>query len=190
MAKKRKPERSKKSVSRRDFLVASGEVIAAGAFTRAQTAQAVTTALTSSRVPTTKTVAATVTGGPVTAAAIQSVPTTTAASTISGTYTAASQGFGGIVTTTVTLANNLITQVTAEGPNETPDRGGAALKQVPAAIAAANSTKVDVISGATMTSNAILRNVDSILQKADLVKAPAAINMKTGTYVGKAKLNS
>jgi len=162
-------------------------VIAAGAFTRAQTAQAVTTALTSSRVPTTKTVAATVTGGPVTAAAIQSVPTTTAASTISGTYTAASQGFGGIVTTTVTLANNLITQVTAEGPNETPDRGGFALKQVPAAIAAANSTKVDVISGATMTSNAILRNVDSILQKAGLVKAPAAINMKTGTYVGEAK---
>ena len=174
MIEKEKPERSKNLVSRRDFLVAAGAAIAADGFATIQAAQAAATTVTASPVAATKAAAATVTGAPV----------ATAISGISGTFTASSQGFGGAVTTTVTLTNSIVTKVTAEGPNETPDKGGVALEKLPAAIAEANSTKVDVVAGATMTSNAILRNVDSILQNVGLVKAPAVVKMKAGTYVG------
>jgi hypothetical protein len=114
MIEKGKPERSKNLVSRRDFLVAAGAAIAADGFATTQAAQAATTTVTASHVTATKTAATTVTSAPV----------TTTTSGISGTFTATSQGFGGVVTTTVTLTNSIVTKVTGEGPNETPDRGG------------------------------------------------------------------
>jgi uncharacterized protein with FMN-binding domain/succinate dehydrogenase/fumarate reductase flavoprotein subunit len=205
MAEKKKT--SKNTISRRDFLFASGAVIAAGALsactpktstetvvntvtstktvtnTTTQTAPAQTTTVTGAPVTTT------VTGAPITStktvtSTVTATPIVTTPTGISGTYTATSQGFAGVVSTTVVLTNSVITKVTAEGANETPDRGGIALTKMPAAIVAANSTKVDVVTGATITCNAILRNVDSILQKAGLVKPPAAVKMKAGTYVG------
>ncbi len=187
MADKRKQGKSKNLVSRRDFLVAGGEAIAAGAFTTTQTAQASNRTDIPSPATAADTVKTTITGAQATRTAAKTVVSTTAnTSAISGTYTAASRGFGGVVTTTVTLANSVITDVTAEGPNETPDRGGVALKHLPAAIVSANSAKVDVVAGATMTSNAVLKNVDSILLKTGLVAAPAVVEMKAGTYVGEA----
>jgi uncharacterized protein with FMN-binding domain/succinate dehydrogenase/fumarate reductase flavoprotein subunit len=188
MADKSKQKKIKNLVSRRDFLVAGGEAIAAGAFTTTQTAHALTTTAIPSPGSATDTATTTAREARAATAAARTVVSTTAnTSPISGTYTAASQGFGGVVTTTVTLTDSVITEVTAEGPNETPDRGGAAFKSLPANIIAANSAKVDVVAGATMTSNAVLRNVDSILQKAGLVLAPAAVVMKAGVYVGEAK---
>ena len=44
----------------------------------------------------------------------------------SNTYTATAKGFAGPVTVTATIDGDKITAVTAEGPNETPDRGGVA----------------------------------------------------------------
>jgi fumarate reductase flavoprotein subunit len=81
---------------------------------------------------------------------------TTTASGPSGTATAVAQGFGGEVTVTVTLENGVITEVTAEGPGETPGIGSEAIAQLPNAIKAANSADVDGISGATFSSNAVI----------------------------------
>ena len=70
------------------------------------------------------------------------------------TYTATAQGFAGPVTVTATITDGVITAVEAEGPNETPERGGKACEVLPARIVEAGSVKVDAFAGATMTSNA------------------------------------
>ena len=73
---------------------------------------------------------------------------------VTGTGTA--KGFGGDVTVTVTLTDGVITAVTAEGADETVGVGSPALEQLPAAMVAGNTVNVDTMSGATITSTAVL----------------------------------
>ncbi len=89
-----------------------------------------------------------------------------AAGFVPGTYTATVEGYHGDVTVTVTVDEEKIVSMTAEGPNETEGVGSRAIDQLPAKIVEANSTKVDGISGATVTSNAIKRAVKEALQEA------------------------
>ena len=74
----------------------------------------------------------------------------------SGSATASAPGFGGDVTVTITLENGKITKVDADGPEETDGIGSRALLQLPAQIVQRNSTGINAISGATVTSKAIL----------------------------------
>ncbi len=76
------------------------------------------------------------------------------------TLTGTAKGFGGDVTVTVTVEGGKITQVEAVGPDETKGIGTLALEQLPALIAAAGNTQVDVVAGATYTSKAILKAVE------------------------------
>ena len=103
------------------------------------------------------------------------------------TYTATVQGFGGPVTVTATIEDGKITAVTADGPNETPDRGGVACATIPVRIVEANSVAVDGVSGATMTSNAIFAAMDQILEQAGLSEGAGSAVMKPGIYVGEGK---
>ena len=82
------------------------------------------------------------------------VPAMAETVTVTGTGTAA--GFGGDVTVTVTLEDGVITAMTAEGASETPGIGTPALESVPAAMVAGNTVNVDVMSGATFTSNGVI----------------------------------
>ena len=108
------------------------------------------------------------------------------ASDVSDTYTATAKGFAGDVTVTATFEGGTLTALTAEGPQETPDRGGVALETLPAAIIAANGTaSVDAVSGATMTSNAIFRATEDCFTQAGLSGEPGEVIMKPGIYVGK-----
>lgn len=66
------------------------------------------------------------------------------------------QGFGGPVTVTLTVENGKITDIKAQGRDETDGFGSVALEKLPAAILAAGNVRVDAITGATVTSNAIL----------------------------------
>lgn len=84
---------------------------------------------------------------------------------IPGTYTAVATGMGEI-TVTVTVDEEKILFVTAEGPNETEGLGSRAIEELPAKIVAANSTQVDGVSGATITSNAIKLAVKDALSQA------------------------
>ncbi|SMP53724.1 FAD-dependent oxidoreductase [Anoxynatronum buryatiense] len=101
------------------------------------------------------------------------------------TYVGTAKGYGGDVTVTVTMEENVIKEVTAEGPDETEGIGTKALEELPAAIVAANSTEVDVIAGATVTSNAILTAVRSALNGGDGVES-ADMTFTPGTYAGEA----
>ncbi|MBR5290258.1 MAG: FMN-binding protein [Erysipelotrichaceae bacterium] len=81
-------------------------------------------------------------------------------------YTATAFGFGGDVTVTVVLNGSDIVDVKVVGDKETSGIGTNAIDKLPAAIVAADSADVDVVSGATITSTAILEAVQEILDQA------------------------
>ena len=72
-----------------------------------------------------------------------------------GTYTGEGQGYGGTVTVTITTDANSILEVTAEGADETPTVGGAALEELAAQVKEAQSAEIDGVAGATLTSNGV-----------------------------------
>ena len=75
---------------------------------------------------------------------------------IPGTYTASDFGFAGPVSVAVTVGENGgISEVTVDGPEETPDVGGEALEPLRGQILSAQSAQIDGVSGATMTSNGV-----------------------------------
>ncbi len=72
-----------------------------------------------------------------------------------GTYTAEAQGFGGMVTVTITVSEDQITDVVITGDAETPTLGGVAVSTMGDLIKNARTPNVDGVSGATVTSAAI-----------------------------------
>ena len=76
-----------------------------------------------------------------------------------GALTGTADGFAGPITVEVTMDGDTITGVTVTSNSETPAIAGAALEQIPAAIVAANSADVDIVAGATFTSNGIINAV-------------------------------
>ena len=80
-----------------------------------------------------------------------------------GVLTGTADGFGGPITVSVTMDGDKIAAVEVVSNSETPEIAGAALEQIPAAIVAANSPDVDVVSGATYTSNGIINAVKNAI---------------------------
>ena len=83
-------------------------------------------------------------------------PEVSAPAGVSGDFSATAKGFGGDVTVTLTIADNTLIDVKIVGEGETLDVGGRAIELLPGTMTAANSVEVDGISGATVTSEAIL----------------------------------
>lgn len=106
---------------------------------------------------------------------------------VNGVFTKTEYGFGGEITVTVTLQNGRIIGVIADGPAETADRGGVACEKVPAAIVEANSSGVDTLAGATITSKAIMRAVDAALLEAGVGEEIGEVYMRPGVYVGEGR---
>ena len=75
---------------------------------------------------------------------------------IPGTYTETATGFGGEVSVTTTVSENKIEDVKITGDHETENIGTFAVQMLGERILAAQSPNVDALSGATVTSNAIL----------------------------------
>ena len=105
------------------------------------------------------------------------------AETVTGT--GAYQGFAGEVTVTVTLTDGVITAVTAEGANETAGIGSKAIETLPAEMQLNNTWNVDALTGATVTSKALVEatklalaaagvNADDYATKAEAAKAEDA----------------
>ena len=78
--------------------------------------------------------------------------------------TGTAQGYGGEVTVTVTIDGDDIVSVEAVGEKETEGVGSRAIDELPDKIEEADSTDVEVVSGATVTSNAIKEAVDEALE--------------------------
>lgn len=84
-----------------------------------------------------------------------------------GTYEAVEKGFGGDVTVKVTVdgeGNVTAVDVTADG--ETPDLGGKAAPKIAEEILGSQSLAVDTVSGATITSQAVLAAAEAALSEA------------------------
>ena len=86
---------------------------------------------------------------------------------IDGTYTGTGTGYNPGLTVEVVIEDGLIVSVTIIEHNEEKERyWGYPVEAIPEAIVEAQSTDVDSISGATMTSEGIKEAVDDALSKA------------------------
>lgn len=108
----------------------------------------------------------------------------------SGRFSAKAKGFHGDVVVTLTLMNGTLAEVSAVGKDETPEVGGRALKLMPGSMVAANSVNVDIVSGATYTSKAILAAAAEALSKSGAALSASTVpvkqHMTPGTYFGEA----
>ena len=99
------------------------------------------------------------------------VPPEDAIELVPQTLTGTAAGFGGDVTATIDIDNTgAITSVTVDAPNETEGIGSAAAPKVAQAIVDAQSVNVDTVSGATLTSNAVIEAVTNALTEAGLLE--------------------
>ena len=82
-----------------------------------------------------------------------------------GTYTASAEGLNGPVTLEVTFTEDHIESVKVTAHSETPGISDGAIERIPAEIVANQSLNIDVVSGATYTSTAILEaTADCVMQ--------------------------
>lgn len=100
-----------------------------------------------------------------------------------GTYEATVEGHNGPLTVVVTVEGNVITDVEVTEHEETEGLSDPAIEEVPAAIVASNSTDVDVVSGATVTSEAIIAAVEEALGNEDGAEAEEGPVVKAASYV-------
>ena len=82
-----------------------------------------------------------------------------------GTYTGTATGIGE-VKVTMTFSETSITDVVIDASNETESIGGVAVPTLKDALMAAQSTEIDNISGATITTNAVKKAAASCIEQA------------------------
>ena len=116
-----------------------------------------------------------------------SASSTSAAGGVSGSFTGMAKGMGD-VSVTLTLTDNVITDCTAKGDEETPGIGSVVIEQFPGEVVEGNTINLDSISGATITSNAFVEAAKAALTEAGLnpddymAKADKTANGETVSY--------
>lgn len=90
---------------------------------------------------------------------------TTAAFT-AGTYTATEKGNNDDVTVSVTFSNDKIETIEVTDHKETQGIGTTAIESIPEKIVNTQSLNIDVVGGATVTSNALLAAITSCVEQA------------------------
>ena len=116
-----------------------------------------------------------------------SASSNSAASGVSGSFTGTAKGMGE-VSVTLTLTDNVITDCTAKGDEETPGIGSVVIEQFPGEVVEGNTINLDSISGATITSNAFVEAAKAALTEAGLnpddymAKADKTANGETVSY--------
>lgn len=109
-----------------------------------------------------------------------------------GTYSAKAPGIGGDVIVTMTFGKNKITDVVIDAVKETPGIGQAAAPMLKKLILAKQSAKIDVVTGASITSNAVVKAAAKCIAQAkgeipvEQVTTKAAEAKKDGDWLGKA----
>lgn len=100
--------------------------------------------------------------------ASEEVSQTPAGGVTDGTYTGTAEGFGGEVSVTITVSGGSITAVDAVGDSETETIGRAALPDLAQAILDAQSPNIDGVSGATVTSEAVMAAAKAAMEQAGM----------------------
>ena len=83
-----------------------------------------------------------------------------------GEYEATAQGFGGEITLKLNVSDSKVESVEITGEGETPDVGGKAIETFKTAIVEANGGEIEAVSGATMTSDAVISAYNEALAQA------------------------
>ncbi|MFV0479527.1 MAG: FMN-binding protein [Anaerorhabdus sp.] len=102
-----------------------------------------------------------------------------------GQYSSVQQGFGGEITVEITIENREISTAKITGEDETESIGQAAFPTLEEAIVSGQGVDVDVVSGATVTSEAVLAGVQDCLNQASGT-AVAELKMADGVYTASA----
>ena len=150
-----------KNLSRRDFL----KGVAAGGATLAVAGVLGGCSSSSSDASTTETTEEESTEETAEEVAEEAVEETAEAIYTPGTYTATATGIGEIVVT-MTFDETSITDVELDLSNETDSIGQAAGDELAAAILEAQSAEIDAVSGATVTSNAVMEAAANCIAQA------------------------
>ena len=99
-----------------------------------------------------------------------------------GDYSVVCNGFYGDFDVTVTITDGKIAAIASDGVQETPELGGKAIDILTEAMIENNTSGVDSVSGATVTSAMFKRAVSAALDEAgapDEMKAPVETGEKT-----------
>jgi fumarate reductase flavoprotein subunit len=83
-----------------------------------------------------------------------------------GTYSSVAQGHNGDVTVEVTFTDSEIKEINVKDHDETEGISDKPISEIPDAIISSQSLAVDTVSGATMTSKAILSAVEDCIKQA------------------------
>ena len=83
-----------------------------------------------------------------------------------GTYTTNVVGKNGTFEVSVVISDGKMTTIVVGENDETEELGGEAIKQLPATMLEEQTYDVDVLSGATKTSNALIKAVGKCLEEA------------------------
>lgn len=87
---------------------------------------------------------------------------------IPGTYTATATGYAGPVTIDVSFDSQSLTDIKVVSENETPTVGHPAFADIISRIVEANGVNVDAVTGATVTSEAVISAVCDAAQQAEV----------------------
>ncbi|WP_026476931.1 FMN-binding protein [Alkaliphilus transvaalensis] len=114
-----------------------------------------------------------------------------------GTHEGSATGFGGDLKVSVVVSGGKITEINIVEINETPNLGDTAAEEVAAAIIEAQNFNVDVVTGATMSSEALIAAVKNALGLGDTEEASAPVeepsitvdiaSLADGVYTGSAE---
>ncbi len=84
-------------------------------------------------------------------------------------YTGSAAGYGGNVSVDITITKDgKINAVKIDAPEEAPNIGGMAAPQIAEQIIKSQSLDIDIVSGATITSTAIINATESALNDGGL----------------------
>lgn len=102
------------------------------------------------------------------------------------TFTQQVAGHNGPMTVKVTVENDRVLAVEVTENKETKGIGSKAIETIPAAIVKAGTPKVEAVTGASVTSKAIMTAVEGALAKAKNSGKAAKVSFTPGTYTGRA----
>lgn len=101
-----------------------------------------------------------------------------------GTYSGSADGYGGNLEVEVTLSKDKIEKVVVKSHSETQGIGTKAIEAIPSEIVSKNNVDVDSISGATISSKAIMAAVKDAMK--DFLPSTNAGALEDGVYLGEA----
>ena len=99
---------------------------------------------------------------------------------IPGTYEATAAGINGDVKVTMTFTENAITDVVLDVSGETPSIGGAAAEDLKNALMEAQGADIEPVSGATITSDGVIKAAQKCIDQAKGVASVEVVNLPSG----------